>query len=407
MSRPRSACRRVAPWLATVTAAVAGLAACGDDDDTATTSTVAATTTVPLTTQPVAVPSTTPVSSSAPASTVAPTSPPTTQATEVTSTTLPPSVALSGETLEVASALLANPFMLERVGAFGGLVVYDGESVDGDFSLRCIAVGHDGDTTWTEWCALPGDSSSFVVVDGIDPWVVDVGADHLDVTMTQMPSTWAVTSSGCVDPIVMLIGAAEVVRPLAVTGAACVADDALVTYSGVYMQPGSGDGGQVLLARGNEGWNMAASGTSITCPSVPTVCERFDVDSELLEAISPIPSPEHLSAQSNYVAVREVTSDVRGMAADAADLDAITDAIVAEVTSADSESDPVVARHDGVAFNQYSLLVITVPLPDDSFAATTYAVWITTETPEAPSAVHRAYAWDNCARGVADSQTCV
>ena len=100
---------------------------------------------------------------------------------------------------------MANPFMLERVGVFGGLVVYDGESVDGDFSLRCIAVGHDGDTTWTEWCALPGDSSSFVVVDGIDPWVVDVGADHLDVTMTQMPSNWAVTSSGCVDPIVMLI----------------------------------------------------------------------------------------------------------------------------------------------------------------------------------------------------------
>ena len=68
----------------------------------------------------------------------------------------------------------------------------------------------------------------------------------------------------------------------------------------------------------------------------------------MFEATSPIPSPEHLSAQSNYVAVREVTSDVRAMAADAADLDAITDAIVAAVTSADSESEPVVARHDGV-----------------------------------------------------------
>jgi hypothetical protein len=407
MSRPRSVRRRVAPWLATVTAAVAGLAACGDDDDEQAATTSIATTTAVPETQPTTAATTTPVTSGAVASTAAPTSAPTTQATQPTTTAAPPPVALSGESLEVVSPLLANPFMLERVGAFGGLVVYDGESVDGDFALRCVAVGHDGETTWSEWCALPGDSSSFVVVDGIDPWVVDVGDEHLDVTMTQMPSTWAVTSSGCVDPIVMLIEAADLGHPVTATGAACVADDALLTYSGVYMQPGSGDGSQILLARGDEGWNMAASGTSITCPGVPDVCERFGVDDELLQAISPIPSPEQLAAQSNYVAVREVTSDVRAMAADAPDLDAITEAIVAGVTAADSESEPAVARHDGVAFNQYSLLVITVPAADDSVAATTYAVWITTETPEAPSEVHRAYAWDNCARGVADSQTCV
>ena len=43
-------------------------------------------------------------------------------------------------------------------------------------------------TTWTEWCALPGDSSSFVVVDGIDPWVVDVGAEPATSRSTQQPS---------------------------------------------------------------------------------------------------------------------------------------------------------------------------------------------------------------------------
>ena len=57
------------------------------------------------------------------------------------------------------------------------------------------------------------------------------------------------------------------------------------------------------------------------------------------------------------------------------------------------------ARHDAVYFNQYSLLVVDVPPLDDSVASVTWAVWITTETPDVPSTVHRAYAWNNCARG--------
>jgi hypothetical protein len=342
---------------------------------------------------------------------VASTAAPTTATPETTAppdTAAPSNVALSGETLEVASSIMTNPFTLERVGVFGGLVVYDGESVDGDFKLRCIAVGHDGETTWSEWCALPGDSSSFVVVEGINPWVVDVGAEHLDVMMTQMPSDWAVTSSGCVDPIVTLIDAAEI-APAVADSIACAGGDAFMTYSAVYMQPGPPDGGGLLLTNGDEGWNTDGGGTSILCTDFTDVdrCAQFGVDGELFEATSPIPSPDLLAAQQDYIAVREVTSDVRTMAADATDMDAITDAIVTALTPPDAEAQPAVARHDGVDFNQYSLLVVDVPALDDSVGSTTWVVWITTETPEVPSTVHRAYAWDNCTRGLADSQTCV
>jgi hypothetical protein len=288
-------------------------------------------------------------------------------------------------------------------------VVYDGESVDGDFSLRCIAVGHDGVTTWSEWCALPGDVSSFVVVEGINPWVVDVGVEHLDVTMTQMPSEWAVTSSGCVDPLVTLIDAAEI-APAVATSISCAGGEAFMTYSSVFMQQGPPDGGGLLLTNGDEGWNTDGGGTSIPCADFPDGvdrCAQFGVEEEMFEATSPIPSPDQLAAQQDYVAVREVTGDVRTMATDAPDVDAITDAIVAALTPPDPEVEPAVVRHDGVYFNQYSLLVVDVPAPDDSVGSTTWVVWITTETPEVPSSVHRAYAWDNCTRGVADSQTCV
>ena len=127
----------------------------------------------------------------------------------------------------------------------------------------------------------------------------------------------------------------------------------------------------------------------------------------MFEATSPIPSPDLLAAQQDYVAVREVTTDVRTMAADAPDMDAIIDAIVAALTPSDPDATPAVARHDAVEFNQYSLLVVDVPQLDDATASVTWAVWITTETPDVPSTVHRAYAWNNCARGVADSENCV
>jgi len=410
MSRRRPAFRRVTPALAALTATVAMLAACGGDDDTTspTTAPVATATTV-VTAEPTTAPTTAPVASEAPITAVPPTAAPTTAPSTPASTAVPPLVALSGETLEVPSTLMTNPFMLERVGVFGGLVVYDGESVDGDFALRCIAVGHEGETQWSEWCALPGDSSSFVVVEGINPWVVDVGAEHLDVTMTQMPSDWTVTSSGCVDPIVTLIDAADIDYAVP-TAVACAGDEAVVSFSGVYMQPGSGDGLTVLMTKGDEGWNRFDYGTSLDCSGYDDGVDRcalFGVQGELFEALSPIPSPAHLPAQQNYVAVREVTGDVQAMAAGAPDIDAISDAIVAALTPAEPEAVPAVTRNDNVYFNQYSLLVVDVPRLDDSTASVTWAVWITTETPEVPSQVHRAYAWNNCARGVADSQTCV
>jgi hypothetical protein len=417
MSRPRFACGRVASWLAIVTAVVT-LAACSDDDGGDGPAANSSLSTSPLSTA--VVPDTQPTSSSTTSSITTGTTAtqPTSGAIATAAATSAPStgpattaahavVALTGETLEIVSPLMTNPFMLERVGVFGGLVVYDGESVDGDFVLRCVAVGHDGETTWSEWCALPGDSSSFVVVEGINPWVVDVGAEPLDVTMTQMPSEWAVTSSGCVDPLAIMIDAAEL-APAVATSIACAGEEAVVTHSSVFMQAGPPDGGGLLLTSGDEGWNAEGGGTSIPCAADGLDrCARFGVEEELFEATSPIPTPDQLAAQQDYVAVREVTGDARAMAAETTDLEAITEAIVAGLAAPDAEVEPAVVRHDGVYFNQYSLLVVDVPAADDSVGSTTWAVWITTETPEVPPRVHRAYAWENCTRGVADSQTCV
>jgi hypothetical protein len=293
--------------------------------------------------------------------------------------------------------------------------VYDGLSTDGDFSLRCVAVGRDGETTWTEWCALPGDSSTFAMIDGVDPWVAEVGAELGDVVLTEQTPTWALTASGCDQPLVLHVAASDLVHPVAVTNVACADGLAVLTYSGVYMQPGSGDGGGVLLAEGDEGWNTVSSGTSMACTDLPAECQSFGVDTELFDATSPIPAPDQLPAQEQFVNVRDVTADVAALADEAADgdtdegadIEAITEAIVAGLTQADAEVGPTTTRHDGVSFARYSLLVVEVPAMDDSVTSTTWVAWITTATPEIPATVHRAYAWDICGRGVAGPDSCI
>jgi hypothetical protein len=306
---------------------------------------------------------------------------------------------------------MPNPFLLERVGEGDDLVVYDGEAADGDFKLRCVAVGRDGESAWSEWCGLPEDTTTFVVVDGIDPWVAVVGPEHGDVTLAKQPSSWVITSSGCTDPLVTLIEAAAI-APAVATAVVCVADEAFLTFGAVFMQPGPIDGGGTLLARGDEGWNIENSGTSVPCEgSTDGVdrCTTFGVESEIYEATSPIPSPDQLAPAEQFVGVRDVTSDVQASADQATDTDieAVTEQIVAELTQPDAEVAPTITRHDGISSDRYSLLVVDVPAMDDSIRSTTSAVWITTETPEVPSTIHRAYSWENCARGIADASTCV
>jgi hypothetical protein len=309
---------------------------------------------------------------------------------------------------------MTNPFVLERVAELDDLAVYDGESVDGDFALRCVAVGKHEGVAWSEWCALPGDSASFALVDGIDPIVVEVGPEHGEVSIERLPSTFAVTTAGCSDPLVTLIETAEL-APAVATGVACAGDVAFLTYSSVFMQPGPIDGGGSLLIGGEEGWNEETEGTAVGCGDLPeyaAVCEQLGVESEMLEAVTPIPSSALIAPQPDFVDVRDVTADVTTMAGgaddsdgDGADVETVSEAIVEALTPAGGAA-PTVTRQDEVSFKRYSLLVVDVPAADGAARSDTFAVWITTPTAEIPATVYRAYAWTNCANGVVGATSC-
>lgn len=408
MSRARS--HHIAALAATVALTAA---ACGSSDDVATPATTAEApaTSAPITTTDPTTGSTTTPATTSP--TTAPTTAPPTSAATTTApvTTAPPADGnpFVGDEVAVTSQFFTAPFVMRPAATTDDLVAYDGVSDDGSFAFRCVAVFRAGERSWREWCNEPGFAGSFVIVDGIDPWLVDVGAEIGDVTLTRQPFDWAIASSGCDQPIVSIATAAAL-GPSTVAGILCVDTEALLTYSAVFLQPGPADGGLALLSNGAEGWNLVNSGTSLDCDGYADGIDRctiFGVDGELFGSL-PMPSAGLAAAQALAIQVTDSTAAVTGLAANAGatDVDAIVDAITVSLTPDEPEATPVVTLRRATGWGLDALLV-EVPALDDSIRATVHHVWLDPGGDGQPAEIVRAFTWGQCARGLAGPDVCI
>ena len=403
----RSVMNRVLAVLGTVALAVT-VAACERDRTLPSPS-------VPDSSLGTVAPITTPPASTAPPSSPAPA---TTTTTAVPATTAPATtqpdddfadVTWGGDAVDVPSPFISNPLAFQKVGTYGDLLVYDGSSTEGSFAIRCVVIASASQPGWSESCLTPATRTSFVYLAGADPWIVEVGADAGDVVLTQQPATWAVTTSGCVEPLANLLAAAPIVPAMA-SGLACAGEEAFLTFGSVLLQPGPVDGGGMLLIKGEEGWNTEGGGTSFDCAAGDDGVDRcalFGVASELVEAVTPLPGPELIPPQVDVVDVRNVTAPMGDVAAGATDIDTLTQAVLDAVAPPDAEVAPTMVRHDNIAIGGLSLLIVDVPAADDSVRSTTWAAWIAPASDTAPISITRAYAWDNCARGLASPGLCV
>lgn len=382
--------------------------ACGSGDVAApATTTEASAPSAPATTAP---PATT-AGTTAPATTSPTTSPTTAPPTTAPATTAPPATGnpFVGDEVAVTSQFFSAPFVMRRAGTADDLIAYDGISDDGSFAYRCVAVFRAGEGSWREWCNEPGFAGSFVVVDGIDPWLVDVGTEIGDVTLTRQPFDWAVASSGCDQPIVSIATAAAL-GPATVAGILCVDTEALLTYSSVFLQPGPADGGLALLSNGAEGWNLVNSGTSLDCDGYADGIDRcaiFGVDGELFGSL-PMPSAGLAATQVLAIRVTDATATLAAVVsgAGATDVDAIVDAITASLDPDEPEATPVVTLRRGTGWG-LDALVVEVPALDDSIRATVYHVWLDPGTDGEPARIVRAFTWLQCGRGIAGPDVCV
>jgi hypothetical protein len=362
---------------------------------TAAPTTTASTTTAATTTEPpttTAAPTTTePTTMSAPTTTAAPT----TTTEPVPTTTVPERP--TGDTWTVSSPFLADqPLEMTRVLQADGLAVYDGEVTVGTTLFRCAAVTFEGGDGWHESCGIGGVERRLVVVDGIDPWLVELGATPGTVTATRQEPSWTIPANGCGAPITTLAATADM-APAVIGAVVCVPGEAFVTFTPVWLQSGPPDGGGMLLVEGDEGWNSTGFGTSIGCNDLPDGvdrCDEFGVEDELFDAALPIP-PAGLWT-TDIIGVQDVTADARGWVGGETDPAAIADLVLARVGDPDA-ADEAPPTQQVVEMAALTLVVVEVRHLDDSIASTTHALWI---DPTRSEHMIRATSWTTCARGV-------
>jgi hypothetical protein len=385
------------------------------DEQVATSSTVPASAPVPTTigaeattTPPTTVAETTVPETTVPETTVPETTVPETTVPETTvpETTVP--AGPSGDTWRITSPLFPDdPFTLRRVAEVERLAAYDGMIRVTPTGIRCVAIVVDGDDAWHEWCGEPDRAVNFLTLDGIDPWIVEVGSAIGDIALTRQQPTWTLPMNGCTEPITTLISAA-LASPAVTTGVVCVPGEAFLSNSAVLLQPGPADGGGALVAGGDEGWDVLDYGTSIGCDvdfGGVDRCVLYGVVFDLFEAVLPIPPIEALTTATDIVEMSEQTVAVRSWVGSEADPATIETIIFDELNDPEAEVPATTRRAVGVGdMANLDLLLIEVPALDDSILSTTWAVWIDTDP---PATVAKAFAWQTCARGMAGPGICI
>jgi hypothetical protein len=334
----------------------------------------------------------------------------TTTSTTTTTTTSVPTTGPTGELWTVKSAYFDTAFIMERSATEESLTAYDGRVEQSGLVVRCVAVVHAGQEGWSEWCAGPTRAARFIVLEGINPWLVEVGEAQGDITLSRLDPTWSLLANSCVEPVVTLISAANLGSAVT-TGMICVGDEAFLIHSAVFLQSGPPDGGGLLLEHGPEGWNTSGGGTSFPCenPINDGVdrCVSFGVKYEMSEAALPIPPLSVVPKVTDFVHVRDETAVVRGWVDDEIDPAELEAVVIEQLVDPDAEVVATVRLVERLGHGQVNLVVIEVPALDDSVRSTTWAIWISTFDDDELDPITRAIAWDSCARGLADSSTCV
>lgn len=296
------------------------------------------------------------------------------------------------------------PEMTLRLAATSGdLRVFDGV-VD---QLRCVGVVGPGDAV-TTWCGPENVATRFIADRGAEPIVVELGAATGSATIAVQSPGWTLGSNGCSDPMATMLAG---VNPgaLAVTDVICRGDEAFLGVGASLFGPGvAPDGGGILAATGTEGWDVVDFGTSIDCSGQADGVDRcalFGVESELFEALLPLPPADVLGTTSvDIVGVSDRTADVEawiGGVTDPAEIEAI---VTGRLVDPEAEAPAVTRRADTLQFGRLQLLVVEIPQLDDSIATETWAIWI--GSIEETSGV-TAFSWSTCARGVTGDGLCV
>lgn len=374
----------------------------GDDSvatvDSSTTSTTSTSSLAPATTSTTSTTSTSTTTTS------------TTTSTTSTSTTVAPTTTVAPFTLPEPGATswtvtsgFTGPITLDLAATDGDIRVYDGVADQ----LRCVGVVGPGDAL-TTWCGDLDVPTAFVADRGLEPVVVELGAEVGAAAIAPQADGWTLASNGCSAPMATILAAVDP-GSVSVTGVICAGDEAFVGIGTALFGPEiAPDGGGVLVADGDEGWAQLGNGTSIDCAGWPDGVDRcalFGVDGELFEALLPIPPVPVLGEPSTDVAgVADRSAEVESWIGDTTDPAAIETIVTDQLVDPDAEVVATTRRTDTLLSGGLRLLIVEIPQFDDSVLTETWAIWIDTSDSDT---VVTAFSWATCARGVTGDGLCV
>jgi hypothetical protein len=286
----------------------------------------------------------------------------------------------------------------------GDIRVYDGV-VD---AMRCVGVVGPGDAV-TTWCGEADAATGFVADRGLEPVVIELGADVGSASIHPQAAGWTIASNGCSAPMATIL-AAVAPGARAVTGVICRGNEAFVGIGTTFIGPDlAPDGGGALVGAGDEGWiDISGMGTSIGCGGWPDGVDRcalFEVEFELFEALLPLPPVDVLGEPSvDVTAITDRTAEVESWIGDTIDPPAIEAIVTEQLVDPDAEVPATTRRADQLGSGRRQLLIVEIPQLDDSVRTETWAVWIGSVEENAGVT---AFSWSTCARGVTGDGLCV
>ncbi len=344
------------------------------------------------------------------AATTAPTTPPTTAATSAPSTAPTPTTDPTRFSLPEPGAetwIVTSDFIpemtLRLASTAADIRVFDGVA-DG---RRCVGVVGPGDAV-TTWCGAENAARSFLADRELGPVVIDLGAEVGNVTIQPQSAGWTLGSNGCSAPMATILTGVDP-GALPITGIICRRNEAFIGIGSALFGPGiAPDGGGILAIGGDGGWTVLDFGTSVDCAGQPAGaerCELYGVESDLFEALLPLPSVVVLGESSvDIVAVTDKTAEVESWIGDTTDPEEVEAIIVGQLVDPVAEV-PAITRVDtDVQSGRYRLVVVEIPQLDDSIATETWAIWIGSSD---QTRGVTAFSWATCARGVTDDGLCV
>jgi hypothetical protein len=244
----------------------------------------------------------------------------------------------------------------------------------GGAPMHCAAIALGGVPGWRESCAPAGSPRWILAGTGDRPVYVQIDAGGAVVAVDGVDPQRAPQASGCRAILAALF--APTPPEVALTGLRCVSGAAITETGRVLVQRTIEPGITLQRDAGDGTWPIGDQGPTLTCARYAQTCAAFGAQTELNEAMLPLPPPAVLADYpgselgDQLLDPVDATERYAGVGV-AASVDALADAVIASIREAPDDPTQFAPVDHGAP----PLVITMTRIPDDAIGGSALAVW--------------------------------